>query len=103
MVAENIYLQCSATVLPSDTYWVRGPWILAWRLLASGNCKEFMSNLAVVSQANSYNDVTSCHLEGGVHHGSVRVLLPGVEHEVHAVADLGQGVDAALVPGTPSL
>ena len=42
-------------------------------------------------------------LEGRVHHGSVRVLLPGVEHEVHAVADLGQGVDAALVPGTPSV
>ena len=39
-------------------------------------------------------------LEGRVHHGSVRVLLPGVEHEVHAVADLGQGVDAALVPPT---
>ena len=38
-------------------------------------------------------------LEGRVHHGSVRVLLPGVEHEVHAVADLGQGVDTALVPG----
>ena len=37
-------------------------------------------------------------LEGRVHHGSVRVLLPGVEHEVHAVADLGQGVDTALVP-----
>ena len=45
-------------------------------------------------------------LEGRVHHGSVRVLLHGVEHEVHAVADLGQGVDAALVPAAvpqPSL
>ena len=92
-------------MLPSDTYWVRGPWILAWRLLAAGNCKEIMSNVAVVSQDKPTNIMLPRHvdLEGRVHHGSVRVLLHGVEHKVHAVADLRQGVDAALVPGTPSV